>query len=409
MSILEPFLKLSNYANKLNEKYAAMPIGELRALTLAERIRFYNWTFEIWALALLAAVYGAYVIGTRLNSRRATQLFDSLTDGFQKLAFAKVGFSTKAGEKKQYVAEQNNTWYTTFATGRSSIESITARAHMTARYNPLTLLMERVVGLFFPSLFEKDLGEFLEVSIVPNGFYVTSPNADLPKEDAVTAILSRFKFIASIVNKSVMTKARETNYFLSLTHTSESEKLPVEYVFMSESNQLNGFFEHYAGPEFKDLLAKCSRFLSFVSFTDLPEEKPITDKLWNLKQKPRCVIHCEFVTGTKDLNLLNQLIAEIVKIFDAVTQDYAQNPTKAFLTNDMLKKASNLRSQELQKIVKVMKQVERELAQEKKQDVEREKRRQMRSKLSGQEQDKIEQKMREKRERRMRNRQKVRM
>lgn len=387
----------------------ALTVDELKELSFFGRVRAYNWTFEFWALAFLAAVFGAYVIGTRLNNRRAVQLFSSLTENFHSLAFAKVGFSTKGGAKLPYVAEQNNTWYTTFATGRACIESITARAHLTARYNPLSLLMERVVGLFIPSLFEKDLGEFVEVNIVPNGTFVSSSTSDLPKPEVSRNIVSKFSFITSVVNKSVMTKVREANYFLSLTHTAESEKLPVQYVFMSETNQLSGFFEHYGGPEFRELLEKCSSFLSFVSFTDLPVEKPVSDKLWNQTLQPRCVIQSKLVTGAKDLENFNQLITLIVKMYDTATRDYAQNPTKAFVTHEMLKKTANLRSQELQKIIKVMKQVERELAQEKKLEAEREKRRELRSKMSGQEQDKLDQKMKEKRERRLRNKQKVKM
>ena len=102
--------------------------------------------------------------------------------------------------------------------------------------------------------------------------------------------LNKLKFITSIVNKTSMNKCRNDNYFLSLTHTAESDKLPLQYVFMSENNQLNGFIPHYANANFNELLVQCSDFLQFISFTDLPDEKPITDKLWQSTQMPRCVI-----------------------------------------------------------------------------------------------------------------------
>ncbi|SCV03987.1 LAME_0H14840g1_1 [Lachancea meyersii CBS 8951] len=410
MSILGPLVKVADAINALNAKYTALTFQEQKALTVMERVRFYNWTFEFWALGLLALIYVFHVIGTKLNKNRADNIFAALTQCFDELAFAKVGFSTRTSKNQPFVAEKNNTWFTSFATGRSCVESITVRARLLARFNPLSIVMEKALGMFFPSLVASDMDEFVDITIKANGVYVASTTADLPKSpNDAAAVLSKFKFIASIVNKSDMTKARENNYYLSLTHTSESEKLPLEYVYMSENKQLNSVFDHYGGATLKPLLSESARFLSFLAFTDLPETKPISDKLWERYQQPRCVIRTKVVTSAADTACLNKLVKAAVAIVDAATQDYVQNPVKAFVTNDMLKRSANLRSQELAKIVKVMKQAERELLQEKKQELEREKRRESRNKLSGEEQDKAEQKMRERRERRQRNKQKMRM
>ncbi|SCU92971.1 LAFA_0F13982g1_1 [Lachancea sp. 'fantastica'] len=410
MSILTPLVKLADALNQLNAKYTALTFQEQKALTITERIRFYNWTFEFWAIGCVGLIYLFHVIGTKINKNRADNLFKGFKHCFDELAFAKIGFSTKSGQNQLFVAENNNTWFTSFATGRSSVESITVRARLLARFNPLSILMEKSLGLFMPSLFESDTEEFVDVTIKANGVYVTSATADLPKSpNDPAAVLSKFKFVTSIVNKSDMTKARENNYYLSLTHTSESEKLPFQYVFMSENNQLNSFFDHYGGPALKTLLSESANFLSVMAFTDLPEAKPVTEKSWERNQQPRCVLRFKVVTADADIALLTKLVTAAVGIIDAATQDYVQKPTKAFVTSDILKRSANLRSQELAKIVKVMKQAERDLLQEKKQEQEREKRRESRNKISGEEQDKHEQKMREKRERRQRNKQKMRM
>ncbi|CEP61135.1 uncharacterized protein LALA0_S02e07514g [Lachancea lanzarotensis] len=410
MSVLTPLVKVADALNQLNAKFTALTFQEQKALTITERIRFYNWTFEFWALGVLALIYVFHVIGTRINKNRAVNLFKGFRQCFEELAFAKIGFTTKSGQNQPFVAENNNTWFTGFATGRSSVESVTVRARLLARFNPLSILMEKSLGLFLPALFEADTEEFVEVTIKANGVYVTSTTADLPKAPSDPAsVLSKFKFVASIVNKSDMSKARENNYYLSLTHTSESEKLPIQYVYMSENNQLNSFFDHYGGAALKTLLSESAHFLSFLAFTDLPEAKPITERSWERNQQPRCVLRFKVVTSDADIARLTKLVTTAVGIVDAATQDYVQNPNKAFITNDMLKRSANLRSQELAKVVKVMKQAERDLLQEKKQEQEREKRRESRNKLSGEEQDKQEQKMREKRERRQRNKQKTRM
>ncbi|SCW00340.1 LAFE_0C02036g1_1 [Lachancea fermentati] len=407
MSILSPLVKAAEAVNKLNANYTSISYEELKAMTFMQRVRAYNWTFELGAVAVLGLVLVFYLVGTKLNTSRAEKLFDSVSQCFHDLAFARVGFSTKSGDKKKYISEHNNTWFTTFTTGRSTIKYITVRSHMYARFNPMAMITERVLGVFFPSLIERDLQEYVEVVVAPNGIYVPNELAEVPAN--ANEALSKFKFIASIVNKGDMGKAREQNYFLSLTHTAESENLPLQYVFMSENNQLNGFFSRYGGAEFRTLLEKCANILSYISFTDLPDEKPITDKLWNENQEPRCVIRCKLSTNSRDLTNLNELIKSVVGIYDSVTQEFLETPASAFITNDMLKKSYNLRTQELQKIQKVMKQVERELAMEKKQKLEKEKRRELRNKLSGEEQDKLDRKMKEKRERRMRNRQKTRM
>lgn len=178
---------------------------------------------------------------------------------------------------------------------------------------------------------------------------------------------------------------------------------------MSESNKLNDFIPAYFGPTLNDLLSKSSKFLQFIAFTDLPEEKPITDKLWETNQLPRCVIYLNLITSDNDLELLQQIIVKIVEIYDTFTKDIQSKSPNALVTNEILKKGVQLRKDELNKIIKVMKQVEREMALEKKQEEEKQKRKDLRNKLTDEELDKLDQKKKEKRERRLRNKQKMRM
>ncbi|SCU87900.1 LAMI_0D07954g1_1 [Lachancea mirantina] len=407
MSILDPLLKALEFVNQLNAKYFALSYEEQKAMTFLERLQAYNWTFELVVVAILVLMYVFYVGGTKLNTRRASKLFGAINESFHELAFAKVGFSTKGGQKKQFISEQNNTWFTSFTTGRSAIESITVQSHMYAHYNPIAMLVERLLAVFFPALVERDLKEFVDICVMPNGIYASTETGEASKN--ADEVLSNFKFVTAVVNKSDMAKVREENYYLSITHTAENDKLPVQYVFMSENNQLNGLIPHYGGSRLHELLEKVGHFLTFISFTDLPEEKPVSDKLWEKAQKPRCVIRCKLQTNAADLKLLQELISCVVGMYDTMTREYVQGTAAPYLSKDLLKKSHQLRSQELQKIQKVMKQVERELAIEKKQKLEKEKRREQRSRLSGEEQDKLDKKMREKRERRQRNKQKTRM
>ncbi|KAL2710262.1 hypothetical protein KLU848_1057 [Kluyveromyces marxianus] len=406
-SIWGSIAKGIDYVNDLNKGFFQLSFEEQQELGIWGRIKYYNWNFEFAMLGIMVILFLISYYGKTLNNKYADKIFVTLNKFLlTELSFAKVGFSA-SGKKLPYVEEQNNTWFTTFATGRSTIESVIIKAHLKPRHNPLALMTQVALANTFPSLVESDVNEFISVTITPNGQFVATEDAKVSPNAAET--LSKFKFITSVVNKSVMTKARDSNYFLSLTHTSESDAVPLEYVFMSESNKLNGFIPHYTDSEFGELLTKCSKFLQFIAFTDLPEEKPITDKLWDANQSPRCIIKTALITSDKDIELLKELISKVVEIFDTVTKEIQTKSTNTFVTADILKKSIQLRKEELAKIIKVMKQVEREMIQEKKLEEEKQKRKNLRNQHSEKELDKIEQKKREKRERRMKNKQKVKM
>lgn len=397
-------VKLSALVNSLNSEYVSTSYEELKQMSIWQRLRLYNWTFEIGAIFILALVFAFYKVGLYYNTRISDGLFLQLNDYLKNdQQFARVGFANKDGSKLQYLVEQQKTWFTTFATGRSAIESVCVKAHLHERSNPAAIFMEKLLGAFFPSMTERNLGEFCEIVVKPNGIYVANEVAN-PNSNA-SDILNNFKFLTSVVNKSSMNEARRDNYYLSLTRTSESTKLPIDYVYMSEMNQLNEFIPHYA-PNFLQVLKEASSVLQSISFTDLPGEKPLTDKKWNANLLPRAVIRTSVPSNEAQVKALKGVIGLVIAVYDNFTKELVQKNPHVFITNDLLKKTSQLRSQELAKIVKTMKQVEREMALEKKQEAEKEKRRLL--KESG-DNGKFDQKKRERRERRAKNKQRIKM
>ena len=305
-----------------------------------------------------------------------------------------------------YMVQHANTWLSTFATGRSAIDSVSVRAHLLPRNNPMSMLMDFVVGLAFPSLVNNDSNEYCEVIVKPNGIYVATENSKI-NTNAQELLASKFKFITSIVNKSFMSDARDKNYFLSLTLTSENNTLSEEYVYMSELNQLNTFIMHYAkGKDVNEILQKATKFLQFISFTDLPVDRPLSAAEWEAKQEPRVIIRSNFPTSQFEIDLLKEITSLVVEVVDNFTRDLVNKTPDLLITAEFQKKAKHLRTQELSKIVKEAKEAEAEELKEKRQDAERQRIRQLRK--TG-EQEKIDRKMKEKRERRMRNKQKQRM
>lgn len=405
-SILQPVHNLASYMKSLNGYYLSRSIEELKEMTLMERVSIYNWYFELCCICLMALVFFFYQFGMSINTGRANMLFGELNVYLKDhLNFDRVAFSDKQGNYLPYVEEQQKTWFTSYSTGRSAIASISVRAHLYARSNPVASLIEWALRFFFPSFIVHDIEEFAEIVITPNGVYTASETSQ-PNNNA-KEILNNYRFVSAIVNKSAMNESRSNNFFLSVTRTTESDKLPIEYVFMSEINQFNNLFFHYAKKSFTtEILNKASKFLKFISFTDLPAEKPVTDKEWEAGLIPRVVIRTGFITSKEDLETLKEIVGLMVEIYDNCTRDLIQNSPNSIISADLVKKSVSLRAQELAKIIKAMKQAELELAMEKKLEAEREKRRQLKS--TG-ELSKVDQKMKEKRERRMKNKQKVRM
>ncbi|CAL9727947.1 hypothetical protein MOUN0_B04082 [Monosporozyma unispora] len=405
--ILDPLTSFMEYVNNLNAPYNALSYEEQKAMSIFQRIIFYNWTFEMYCCLIMVGFYVAYQYGVSTNLSIADKLFNSLHVYFKnELNFARVGLtSLKSGSPKLYLDQHLHTWFTTFATGRSAIDCINVKVHLKPRNNPISLFIETFLGYFFSAFTYEDLEEFVEVEIKPNGVYVSNENANANNNKA--EILHNFKFVTSIVNKTIMDKIRIDRYFLSLTHVTENDKIPKEFVFMSEVNQINDFIYKYTKGSFNDeVLRKSSKLLQFISFTDLPDLRPEDGKRWTAALSPRCIIRTKVPTSAKELDLLNKLIGSMVEVYDNFTRDLVQKSGNAVITPDVLKKINNLRQGELARIEKIASHAAMELAKEEKKELIKEKRREL--KKSGELQSK-ELKMREKRERRQRNKQKQRM
>lgn len=406
-AFLRPFEIFVNWVNGLNEHYTVLTYDEVKALTIMQRFKLYNWTFEILCSCVIVCIYVGYKIGVAMNLKKADSIFDSLHIFLKnKLNFAKVGLTLMSGgTTKLYFDQHLHTWFVSFATGRSSIDSIQPKVHLRARYNPMGLFFKFFMRYFLNQLNFKELDEFIEIVIKPNGVYVATENANVNSN--AKEILENFKFITAIVNKNVMSKVRDDYYFLSLTHVSENPSLPKEYVFMSEVNQLNEFFYNYISDKksFNKILIDAKNFLNFMSFTDLPSEKPETVAEFTKKNEPVVIINCKVANGKKDLSTLNKLIESCVEVIDGYTMDLVQKRDQFIVKPELLKKIKNFRQEELRKIELFAKEIEMERANEEKKELEKEKRRALRKTGALQAN---EQKMKEKRERRTRNKQRTR-
>lgn len=405
--VLKPFYIFVNWVNGLNEHYTVLTYDEVKALTIMQRFKLYNWTFELYCSLIIFFIFIGYKIGVSINLKKADSVFDSIHVFLKDdLKLAKVGLTTmKNGTAKLYLDQHLHTWFVSFATGRSSIASIQTKLHLKARNNLIGLFFKYFFRYFFNQLNFKELDEFVEIVIKPNGVFVSNENSNVNNNSK--EILNNFKFISSIVNKNVMAKARNDNYFLSLTHVHENPILPNQYVFMSEINQLNEFFYNYINNKksFNNILDNAKNLLNFISFTDLPTEKPESAMEFNKKNEPMVIVNCNVPTSNEELVTLNKLIESCVEVIDGFTMDLVQKKDQLIVKPEMLKKINNFRQEEIKKIELFAKELELERINEEKKELEKEKRRELRK--TGQLQAN-EQKMKEKRERRSRNKQRTR-
>lgn len=408
--LVQPFANALQKFDDLNLHYHATPYEQLKKMTILERIKLYDWRFEAGIVGLLVFLFVIHWIGERINLSRANRLYKTLNKFLsEELKFTTVGikdYGKPNSELKPFRDEKQKSWFFGYATGRSAIKNITIKTHMYARSNPFSILMENIFSFFFSSVYVKDIDEFLEITIKPNGVHVANENANINTN--FKDILKNFKFITSIVNKTYMSESRQLHYFLSCTHITDNTNgvLPFDYVFMSDVNQLNKFIPHYSK---KSLLEKTLKdsvdLLQFISFTDLPTIHPDTDGEFNKFNIPKAIIRTNIPTSQKEVDLITQMISIVVEVYDNVTRELVSNNKECLITPDILKKTTNLRNQEIASIVKEMKRLEMEAQREKKEEAEREMRRQNRG---SEELAKKDQKMKEKRERRARNKQRVR-
>lgn len=318
-------------------------------------------------------IIGVLVLFFLLGSYQNKTTVDNWIKGIRPVLdenFYQVGV-----KEDQLLIKDSPQLYTTYASGRLNISGLLISFGLISRQNYFVYIFENIVSNFFESI--KPQEDVVEIKIKP------FPNEKINN------------FIFAVVNKEGMNETRNDNYYLSLTKTSESTALPREFVFMSESTDLN---EKLLTEEFKTALSNAGDVLKYFAITDLPQVKPVAEN--EFKSAPHLVLKLHLKTDKKSIETSKALIDQLIKFADLLT--------KFQLKHDSAKKINGVRTTELGKIKKAIEEQKAEELREQKLEQNRSARRDL-AKLSPEEQEKIDKKQREKRERRQRNRQKQRM
>lgn len=331
---------------------------------LKGRVVSRDWRGEAIISCLAFATFALYFIGLYINQNKLNKWIKFQTDSLKENQFALVGF----GDGKLYIQDDDQ-HFTSYASGRINIAKFVMNITLEARQNITMWLMENVFSFFFTTL-------------DPSADEVTI-NVELHKDIEIDP------FIFAICNKDNMDKYRNDNYFLSLTRTVDSNKIPSDYVFMSESPELNDLF---INEEFTNLLKKSNNLLKYIAFTDQPEAHPFA--LSETQSKFRAILKINLQSDKKSLEVTKELIDKFISIIDFICS------SKFKLRTELLKKIKKVRDQEHTKLEKLIEKDKKEQLEEKKLEELKKQKEELKNK-NPKEYERMEKKLKDKQQRKL--------
>ena len=250
---------------------------------------------EALVLPFIIVLVGLHVWGRRKNKRKARGWIAAHAPILEK-EFSVVGFggrkaptiddvqqsglakaTNKATVPDELLKEKTAQEYTTYATGRQNVASVDAKLSLFKRYNPLTLILEWSLSIFFDSMrapverMEMTAYAFdgKEKDLIP----VPNKRERENLESRIRGLQSSYDgFVWAVVHKDEMRHLREDRYDISLTSTKDNAKLPPWAIVMSESAEITNLL---LTNELITLLNKVGeRTFDYLIVTDQPLTKP---------------------------------------------------------------------------------------------------------------------------------------
>lgn len=333
-------------------------------LSIIERLLKYDWSKELIIIASIIAFIFAHLYGASTNKKKVENWIDAHREVLKE-EFFQVGF--KNG--KEYVSESPVN-YVSFATGRLFINSLTANFTLKGRQNIISLTLEYILSFFFN---------------------VAAPTDNIDIAISINKNTPLNGFVFAIVNKEIMKRAREEKYYLSLSKTTDSPKLPVNFVFMSEATEIT---DNLFTPELEEAVQKAANVLNFVAFTDQRAEHPETVE--DIESFPRIVLSLKFPSNEEEAKTSAAILSAAINLVEVAS--------KQKLRPETIRKLKNVRESAVKKINKLQDEKKAEELAQKKAEEKREERNRI-SKLSPAEQKKHEEKERQKEQRKQRSKQ----
>lgn len=336
---------------------------------LKERVLAHGWKMEGIIVGLTLGTVVLYVLGGYLNLSKFQKWIDYQSSALKE-QFAQVGVT-----RSKLFYQDDDQHYTSYASGRINVAQLILNVTLQSRQNFSLWIMEHLFGFFFDSL--DPIEDEVEM--------VATLHDDVKVEP----------FIWAVVNKENMNKSRTENYFLSLTKTSDSDKLPDNFVFMTENAALS---EVLFDEELRAILDNLGDLVQYVAFTDQQAVHPTSEQ--QTVPKFRAVVKLNLKTDATSLATAKDLTNKVLERIDYVCSK------KFKLRPEVAKKVAKVREAELTKLRKFIEQDKKEQLEEKKLEKLREKKEKLKS--DPKELEKLERKQREKQQRKLMKKQRVR-
>lgn len=338
-------------------------------MTFWERLQSNDWRLEIGALIFITGYVVLYQIGASYNKKLAYSFIDAVVPNLKE-NFYQVGVAPN-----QLVAKDNEQSYTLYATGRTKLDSVTAKIQLQPRQNLFMWIMESILSFFIESV------------ATPEDVATVTFEFDQETSDSFD------NFIWAIVTKDKMDRYRNENYFLSLTKTSEASKLSNQFVFMNEVPEMNDIL--YT-KKLGDFIKANSSLIKYFAITDQQAIKP--EKIAELRPKTTFVLSFKLTSQ-------HEQVENIKNFFNYILNDYVDLVSnRATFRPELLRKVKKTRETEYSKVKKVLDDAKREELANKKLEEEKA----LRAAMTPQQQQKLAKRQQERKQRKQLNRQKVR-
>jgi hypothetical protein len=348
-------------------------------MSVRERIAASDWTREAFIMVTILAYVLSYVVGLNFNRRKVGNWVgahrDVLTSQFYQVGSEANSVEKAGSENIKLTVDDGPTTYSLYATGRENAATFLARMQVLGRQNIIALVVEYVSGFFFASVAPK---ETVEITIRP------WRAADIPP------------FVFAIVNKGNMRESRDEYYYLSLTKTTDSPKLPPQFTFMTESAEVS---DTLYTSKLAEALKGSEGILKYIAITDQRDASPKT--MEELAPEQRIVLSLNFPKSKDEEEASARLVDAAIGLTDVLASLKPWRP-------EVAKKIKATREAAQKRVQKVLDERKAEAVAEKKAAAKRQAADNV-PKLSAAEQKKIEQRQREKDARKQRAKQSRRM
>lgn len=237
---------------------------------------------EAFIIPFLLLIVFWHLWGSRKNRRKAKVWMQAHLPTLQN-EFAVVGYSgvpkvvdiaPEMELPEGLLKEKSVNEFATYATGRQNVAFIDVSMTLLKRYNPMLIVGDMVMGLFFDSV--TPVVERAEItSYAFDGKekdLVPAPPGESAEQKSKSGNSSYDGFVFAIAHKSAMRQLRIDRYDVSLTFTKDSPKLPEWLTVMSESAEITDMM---LTPELIKAVGDAGDLFESLIVTDQPLEKPI--------------------------------------------------------------------------------------------------------------------------------------